>query len=60
MEETLNKEEPLTAVTDNPCVLEVEIDELISMFNTNHISQEGVVCGCELVRAELYEAQQTH
>lgn len=60
LEDMFNKVESPAVVTDDSRELEAEVDELFSMFNNDQISQEGVVCGCELVRAELYEAQQTH
>jgi len=40
-------------------VFEAEVDELLSMFNTDQISQEEVDRECELVREELYDARQT-
>lgn len=57
MEDMLNREETLTAVTDNTHGLEAEVDELLNMFNTNQITQEEVYCECELVREELYDAR---
>ena len=54
------KEESPTVVTDDSRALEAEVDELLSMFNTDQISQEEVDHECELVREELYEARQTH
>lgn len=45
---------------DEPRSLEAEVDELLSMFKTDKISQEEVDRECELVREELYDARQKH
>ena len=37
----------------SPRVYEAEVDELLSMFNTDQISQEEIDRECELVRAEF-------
>lgn len=58
MEDLFNKEECPAVVTDDSRVLEVEVDEMFGMFYTDQISQEEVDRECELVRKELYEAQQ--
>ncbi len=44
------KEENLDVVTDDSVALEAEVDELLSMFKTDQISQEEVDRECELVR----------
>ena len=44
-------------VAESPCVFENEVDELLTMFNTDQISQEDVDRECELVREELYDAR---
>lgn len=54
------KEENPSVVEDNPQVLESELDELTSLFNTDQISQEEIDHECELVREEMYHARQTH
>lgn len=36
------------------------MDELLTMLNTNQISQEKANRECELVGEELYDAQQSH
>lgn len=53
------KEETPSRVSEEPRVFEAEVDELLSMFNTDQISQEEVDRECELVREELYDARQT-
>lgn len=54
------KEESTVAeANEKPRVFEAEVDELLTMFNTNQISQEDVDRECELVREELYDARQT-
>ena len=53
------EETPVAAATEKPRVFEAEVDELLSMFNTDQISQEDVDRECELVREELYDARQT-
>ena len=53
------KEENPSVVEDKPHVLESEVDELMSMFNTDQISQEEIDRECELVREEMYHARQT-
>jgi len=50
---------PDVAETEKTRVFETEIDELLTMFNTDKISQEDVDRECELVREELYDARQT-
>lgn len=53
------KKEDTPAVTKkSPRVYEAEVDELLSMFNTDQISQEEIDRECELVREELYNARQ--
>ena len=52
-----NKEECPAIVTDDSSALEAEVYELLSMFNTNQISQENVGRECKLVREELYDAR---
>ena len=47
-------ETPMT-VSDKPRVFEAEVDDLLSMFSTDQISQEEVDRECELVREELYD-----
>ena len=53
------KEETPSRVSEKPRVFETEVDELLSMFNTDQISQEEVDRECKLVREELYNARQT-
>ena len=53
------KEETPSRVSEKPRVFETEVDELLSMFNTDQISQEEVDRECELVREELYDDRQT-
>ena len=53
------KEETPASDSEKPRVFEAEVDELLSMFNTDQISQEEVDRECELVREELYDARQT-
>ena len=53
------EETPDAPVVEKPRVFEAEVDELLSMFNTDQISQEDVDRECELVREELYDARQT-
>ncbi len=48
------KEENPSVAEDKPRVLESEVDELLSMFNTDQISQEEIDHECELVREERY------
>ena len=48
---------PDVAETEKTRVFETEIDELLTMFNTDKISQEDVDRECELVREELYDAR---
>ena len=52
MEETSD-----VGATEKPRVFEAEVDELLTMFNTDKISQEDVDRECELVREELYDAR---
>ena len=52
------KEEVPAAAVKKPRVFEAEVDELLSMFNTDQISQEEIDRECELVREELYHARQ--
>ena len=52
------EETPVASATEKPRVFEAEVDELLSMFNTDQISQEDVDRECELVREELYDARQ--
>ena len=52
------KEDVPAAVVENPRVFEEEVDELLSMFNTDQISQEEIDSECELVREEMYYARQ--
>jgi len=52
------EETPDVTVTEKPRVFESEVDELLTMFNTDQISQEEVDRECELVREELYDARQ--
>ena len=56
---TFRKEETSTRASEKPRVFEAEVDELLSMFNTDQISQEEVDRECKLVRKELYDARQT-
>ena len=51
------KEDAPTAV-ESPRVFGAEVDELLSMFKTDQISQEEIDNECELVREELYHARQ--
>ena len=53
------EESPVAEADENPRVFEAEVDELLTMFNTDQISQEDVDRECELVREELYNARQT-
>lgn len=53
------KEETSARASEKPRVFEAEVNELLSMFNTDQISQEEVDRECELVREELYDARQT-
>ena len=53
------KEKTPARISEKPRVYEAEVDELLSMFNTDQISQEEVDRECELVREELYDARQT-
>ena len=46
--------------SDDSRVFESEVDELLSMFKTDRISQEEVDHECELVREEQYNARQAH
>ena len=48
---------PDVAETEKTRMFETEIDELLTMFNTDKISQEDVDRECELVREELYDAR---
>lgn len=52
------EETPDVPATEKPRVFEAEVDELLTMFNTDQISQEDVDRECELVREELYDARQ--
>lgn len=54
------KEENTAVINDKPNDFEAEVDELLSMFNTDQISQEEIDRECELVREEMYHARQTH
>ena len=54
------KEETPSRVSEKPRVFETEVDELLSMFNTDQISQEEIDQECEQVRQELYDARKTH
>lgn len=54
------KKEENAVIADKPRVFETEVDELLSMFNTDQISQDEVDRECELVREEMYHARQTH
>ena len=54
------KEETPAAVADDTKAFETEVDELLSMFNTDQISQEDIDRECEQVREELYNARQFH
>ncbi len=47
------------AKIDNPRVFESDVDELLSMFKTDQITQEEIDSECELVREELYNARKT-
>ena len=53
------EESPVAEADEKPRVFEAEVDELLTMFNTDQISQEDVDRECELVREELYNARQT-
>ena len=58
---TFRKEEsPVSDTIEKPKVFEAEVDELLSMFNTDQISQEEIDQECEQVRQELYDARKTH
>ncbi len=52
------EETPVADGQEKPRVFEAEVDELLTMFNTDQISQEDVDRECELVRKELYDARQ--
>lgn len=52
------EESPVSEAQEKPRVFEAEVDELLSMFNTDQISQEDVDRECERVREELYDARQ--
>ena len=52
------EETPDVTTMEKPRVFEAEVDELLTMFNTDQISQEDVDRECELVREELYDARQ--
>ena len=54
------KKEENVVIADKPQVFEAEVNELLSMFNTDQISQEEVDRECELVKEEMYHARQTH
>lgn len=41
-------------------VYDAEIDELLSMFQADQISQEDIDRECELVKEELYDARTKH
>ena len=41
-------------IAKSPRVFEAEVEELLSMFKTDQISQEEIDCECELVRQNLY------
>ena len=56
---TFLKEETSVQASEKPHVFEAEVDELLSMFNTDQISQEEVDRECERVKEELYDARQT-
>ena len=51
------KKEEAPVKTGNSRVFEAEVDELLSMFNTDQISQEEIDRECELVKEELYNAR---
>ena len=51
------EETPGTVVMEKPRVFEAEVDELLTMFKTDQISQEDVDRECEIVREELYNAR---
>ena len=51
------KKEEATPV-EKPRVFESEVDELLSMFGTNEISEDDINRECELVREELHNARQ--
>ncbi len=53
------EESPVAETLAQPRVFEAEVDELLTMFNTDQISQEDVDRECELVREKLYNARQT-
>jgi len=53
------EETPVAVAIEKPRVFEAEVDELLTLFNTDQISQEDVDSECELVREELYNARQT-
>ncbi len=52
------EESPVAEAEKKPHVFETEVDELLTMFNTDQISPEDVDRECELVREELYNARQ--
>jgi len=52
------EETPDVTATEKPRVFEAEVDELLTMFSTDQISQEDVDRECELVREELHDARQ--
>ena len=52
------EESPVAETLAQPRVFEAEVDELLTMFNTDQISPEDVDRECELVREELYNARQ--
>ena len=56
---TFRRVETSASISEKPRVFEAEVDELLSMFNTDQISQEEVDRECELVREELFDARQT-
>ncbi|MBR6445191.1 MAG: hypothetical protein IKS94_01960 [Prevotella sp.] len=41
-------------IAKSPRVFEAEVEELLSMFKTDQISQEEIDNECELVRQNLY------
>lgn len=51
------EETPNVAEMEKPRVFETEVDELLTMFNTDQISQEDVDRECELVKKELNDAR---
>lgn len=56
------KEDPTDSAVEaeKPLIFETEVNELLSMFNTDQISQKEVDQECELVRKEIYDARKTH